>query len=167
VQELIIAEGTPYATTVYDVRREALWAHTTGRRGPVPPAALWWHHTCGLVHFTTPAEQLACLLREAGYAEYGLPYNFVVWPDDAATVYYLNDVDLCWPHTYGHNCDVAIAAQGNYSLYDPPAQMVSRMKQLADALATMWGVWLATYGHRDTYPTQCPGDKLYPLLAGY
>jgi hypothetical protein len=41
------------------------------------------------------------------------------------------------------------------------------MKRLADALATMWGITLPTYGHRDCYPTACPGQYLYPLLKGY
>lgn len=164
---LVIAAGTPYAVAVYDVRRSGRWSQTSGRRGATPPASLWWHHTCGPAVVTTPEKQVFALLREARVAEYGLPYNFVVYPDDPASVYYLNDVDLCWPHTYAHNCDVAIAAEGNYETHEPPAQMVSKMKALADALATMWQVYLPTYGHRDCYPTACPGQYLYPLLAGY
>jgi hypothetical protein len=167
VDTLIIAQGTPYETTVFDLRRGSVWAQSTGRRGSTPPAALWWHHTCGQATETEPPRQVLCLAREAKHAEYGLPYNFVVWPTQGCPAYYLNDVDLCWPHTYGHNCDVAIAAQGNYDVAEPPAALVSKLMRLADALATMWGVQLPTYGHRDCYPTACPGQYLYPLVEGY
>jgi hypothetical protein len=104
------------------------------------------------------------MLRHVAGSEYGLPYNFIVWPTAGTPAYYLNDVDLCWPHTYGHNCDVAIAAEGNYETTPAPAPLVQKMTRLADALATMWGVYLPTYGHRDCYPTACPGQYLYGAL---
>lgn len=167
MQVLTIAAGTPYAVDVFDVRRGQLWALSTGRRASGPPAALWWHHTCGPAVETAPPRQVNAMLRMARTSEHGLPYNFIVWPTEGTPAYYLNDVDLCWPHTYGHNCDVAVAAEGNYETTEPPSAMVSKLMRLADALATMWNVTLPTYGHRDCYPTACPGKYLYPLLAGY
>jgi hypothetical protein len=140
---------------------------SSGRRGSTPPAALWWHHTCGPATATTAGEQLRVMASMARSAEYGLPYNFLVWPSPPNRVYYLNDVDGCWPHTYGHNCDVAVCAQGNYSVDYPPDGLVEQMKAVADALAAMWAVQLPCYGHRDCYATECPGNYLYPLLEGY
>lgn len=165
--QLVIAEGTPYEIAVVDLRRGGVWSQSSGRRVTGPPSTLWWHHTCGSAQAEHQGLQLQTMVREAKAAEYGLPYNFLVWPTGDCPIYYLNDVDLCWPHTYGHNCDCAIAAQGNYSVLTPPDLMVERMKRLADALASMWAVQLPCYGHRDCYPTECPGNHLYPLLEGY
>jgi hypothetical protein len=103
------------------------------------------------------------ILRNA--SPWGLPYNFIVEPGRPWRIWYLNDVDMAWPHTYGGNDAVAIAAWGDYEEDRAPLGMVRRMGFLADALATMWDRYLPEHLHRDFTPTVCPGQHLSAILV--
>lgn len=166
VQALVIADGTPDRTVVWDVRGLEQWAAPTG--GPHPhsdPHPIIIHHTV-----TDPAGthtrpgQLAHLRRIRDTAPYGLPYNFVLFP--TGRPWYVNDVDRCWPHTWGYNAATAIACAGNYELLRPGPAMLRRLATLVRALAHMWRPQhrCVVLAHRDVAATACPGRYLAPVV---
>lgn len=161
---LVIAAGTAYATHVRDARQLFAWSRSSGVSAD-RARTIVYHHTAGrqpLVHGR--GQQLEWLQMEAAGGSFGLPYNFVVFPEPPHPIYYLNDVDLMWPHTYGWNHATAICALGNYEEWVPLRSMVTVMWRLADALATMWGQYVPEIQHRDVYATVCPGRFLSPML---
>jgi hypothetical protein len=109
--------------------------------------------------------QLARLELERNHGKWGLPYNFIVEPAPPFRVWYLNDVDMGWPHTYGGNDACAIAGWGNYEVDSPPLGMVRKMGELADALAVMWDRSIPEHLHRQFTPTACPGVNLSAILV--
>lgn len=162
---LEIASGSEWATTVRDVRSLGPWTTPSAVRTNRSGKLIVYHHTASDIPTGSGWGSVRAWL-EAGRRTwpYGVPYNFLVMPKHGFRIYYLNDVDGAWPHTYGYNWATAIAACGNYSDYPPPVGMVERMLRLADALATMWGQRVTEIQHRDVYATECPGDLLAPLL---
>lgn len=164
MDSLIIADGTPYATTVLDVRADRQWAQCEGDRAAGAPAAIYLHHTADSQSARWQLGQLDIMNRAADADEWGLPYNFVIWPGAEPNIYYLNDVDQCWPHTYGHNCDCAIAAWGNFEVNQGARLVALRMRRLVRALRLMWGEEVPTYGHREVFATACPGQYLWRQL---
>jgi hypothetical protein len=163
--ELIIAAGTEWETLVLDVRRNRQWAIPSGGAQPRPPALIVWHHTVGNPSRVDQYDQLHDLGLMADRDRYGLPYNFLIWPGQYQTIWYLNDVDGAWPHTLHHNADaVAIALHGNYDITVPDVTAVAAMSGLTNALMSMWGCEIPVKGHRDTSATACPGQHLYKAL---
>lgn len=162
---LVIAAGTPHQTMVRDVRGEGRWATASVADTTMERRRIVFHHTAdGYTGHVDPLGQLAMMELMRGQAPWGLPYNFIVFPNKGGRIWYLNDVDKGWPHTYGGNDATAIAGWGNYMEEEAPAVLVARMLRLADALASMWGRWIPEYQHRDFTPTKCPGSGLYGLL---
>jgi len=162
---LMIAEGTEWETLVYDARQLGPWAKPTP--GDVDPAQrdIIYHHTVAPPWAGQGWEyQLDAMERMRNEAPWGLPYNFVVFPTGRGRIWYLNDVDQRWPHTWAHNEATAIAAWGNFSLERPTRRLVGKMLKLADALASMWGRYIPESQHRDWYATECPGNNLSPHL---
>lgn len=164
MQTLVIADGTPNAITVCDVRDWRQWAQSTGTGEPGPASGIYLHHTASALTGDSVNDQMVAMEAAADNDPYGLPYNFVVFPGAWLRVYYLNDVDVCWPHTLGHNCDTAIAAWGDYDAARCPHMLAVRVRRLVRALRTMWGVEVPTYGHREVYATACPGRYLWREL---
>lgn len=164
--ELTIAEGTEWETLVLDVRHVTRWAEPSGGPQPRPPALIVWHHTCGNPKPLDLPGQLEAMKRMASTDTFGLPYNFLVWPGEHPTIWYLNDVDGAWPHTLHHNSDaVAISLHGNYETTEPTDRDVAAMHSLTNALMSMWGAEITVKGHRDTSATACPGKHLYARLT--
>ena len=164
-EELIIAADTEWETLVLDARRHAPWSQAYGKRLNRPPANLWWHHSVYPAKELDVDEQLAWLVSTIPSGSYGWPYNFVVMPGESmSTIWYLNDVDEHHAHTYGHNDDVAICANGNYESTVPPDHLVAAMWHLSMALCTMWGEDLPVRPHRAVYATACPGIHLVEAL---
>jgi hypothetical protein len=164
---LVIAAGTPFSVIVRDARSIYGWAVGRDERDWDTDRLIAYHHTAGgSMKKRSDRSEVLDMVEMARASEWGLPYNFVVMPAHPWRIYYLNDVDLFYPHTWGHNHATAIAAWGNYSVDQPPPRMVERMVGLADALATMWGEWVREIQHRDVYATECPGNHLAPLLPG-
>ena len=161
---LVIAEATDWEISVYDARTTAQWAVPWGNRHTTPAREIYWHHTVSRCQATDPEAQLAWLLATKDSGPYGLPYNFVVFPDAPATVWYLNDIDRNYPHTRGHNDCVAIAGVGNWDRFIPPADLAERMWHLSHALMMMWAADIPILGHRDCFATACPGRHLYAQL---
>ena len=164
LETLIIGEGSEWEVTVYDVRHCAAWAQESFRRNPGPSQGIYWHHTVSRCDASDPEEQYQWLLNHRSEGPYGLPYNFIIFPASPHTVWYLNDVDKAWPHTYGHNDATAICAVGNWDVNTPPQSLADRMWQVSHALMVMWGHPIEVYGHRDTFATACPGRYLYADL---
>lgn len=161
---LIIGEGSEWEVTVYDVRHCAQWAQESFIRNPGPSQGIYWHHTVSRCDASDSEEQYQWLLNHRSEGPYGLPYNFIIFPASPHTVWYLNDVDKAWPHTYGHNDATAVCAVGNWDINTPPQSLADRMWQVSHALMVMWGHPIEVYGHRDTFATACPGRYLYAEL---
>lgn len=162
---LIIAAGTPYEILVRDARGLYKWsAPSLPFRGQIERRIVYHHTAGGHIGRRSPRSEVMDMISMARSSDFGLPYNFVQMPAPPWRTYYINDVDMCWPHTFGHNCATAVAAWGHFTDNDPPPQMVGRMLALADALATMWGEWVEEMQHRDAFATECPGERLSPLL---
>ena len=162
---LVIAAGTPFSIIVRDARSIIRWSAATGEWDWNDERVIWYHHTAGgSMKKRSARSEVLDMIEMARESTYGLPYNFIVMPTHPFRIYYLNDVDRWWAHTWNYNHGTAIAAWGNYSLHQPPPPMVARMTALADALATMWGEWVGEMQHRDAFATECPGNNLSPLL---
>lgn len=162
---VIIAQGTPFQVTVRDARERGPWATMSEHPIEGRKRTIIYHHTAGGVPAKrSMREEIDLLEMMRNTSPWGLPYNFVVMPAPPFRVYYLNDVAGCWPHTWDHNCDTAIAAYGNFERDKPDQRLVDMMLRLGDALAEMWGEWLREAQHRDFIPTSCPGQHLSPLL---
>ena len=161
---LVIAEGSEWEVTVYDVRHCAQWAQESFRRNPGPSQGIYWHHTVSRCEETGVEEQYKWLLNHRSEGPYGLPYNFLIMSREPFHVWYLNDVDKAWPHTYGHNDATAICAVGNWDVTPTPPGLADKMWQVSHALMVMWGEEIPVFGHRDTFATACPGRNLYADL---
>jgi hypothetical protein len=71
--------------------------------------------------------------------------------------------------TKDHNADsVSVCAVGNFDVEAAPDVMVQACGQaFREAANQGWMASTATlYGHRDSYPTSCPGNNLYAKMAG-
>lgn len=165
VGHLVIAAGTQFEIAVRDARSFIEWSAETVGIPVRNPRRVSYHHTAGGVAAKRSARyELNLLIEMARSSEWGLPYNFVVMPAPPFRIWYLNDIDKAWPHTYGDNGGTAIAAYGNYSVDRPDPRLPQRMMALADALATMWQSWVEETQHRDHQATECPGHHLTGLL---
>lgn len=163
---LVIAAGTPDELSVLDVRDHRGWAIDWM---PIPNAKhdeIFWHHTVTDYPGDGWLSQYEHLIKIERTAPYGLPYNFVLFDELPWIPWYVNDVDIALPHTNGHNDDVAIAAVGNYETTEPSDGLIDRMARLTRAV---WRLWhhspVAVRGHRDVYPTLCPGRRLYARIG--
>ncbi len=177
---LTIAEGTEWQTTVWDAREFANWADVSYFGKHDSPESLFVHHWAAQrwgyksIHWY---DQVGCLLAEALAGPYGLPYNFIVFNSGENRIWYLNDIDLYWPHTYNNNGECALAVPGNFEPYipspqrkpyvadEPTDELVTTIARLHGALSAMWEKRLILLGHRDVYATACPGANLYSRLG--
>jgi hypothetical protein len=167
VKFLTIAEGTPHQIVVWDMRGEYRWADPEWDTGPGPHKAIIYHHTADRRQADDPDAQVALMRAMADEDAFRLPYNFLVWGGAMPRVFYLNDVDKAFPHTYAWNDATAIALQGNYQIESPNAGAVARIWRLTKALESMWGKPLPHYAHRDLVATICPGLNLYNALRAF
>jgi hypothetical protein len=165
MEPLTIAEGTKHAITVWDARWDYPWARQSIGRAPGAPRCIFVHHTATARRCRTAKDEWAAMLATAESAPFRLPYNFLIFPTASQRIYYLNDVDMAWPHTLNHNDCTAVCAWGNHHLVDAPTRMVQRMRRLILALQTMWGETLPVLAHRHVAGTACPGDRLFRALA--
>lgn len=151
---------------VKDIREDEQWSNPSWDVSRTPKVQLYLHHTAGSNERALAArrldQQLALMRAERDAAPFGLPYNFLVFPN--GRIWYLNDVDNSFPHTYAHNDDTAICLAGNYELVKPTHNATKQIGRLIDALRAMWGWEEPVLGHRDVYPTACPGKYLYTWM---
>ncbi len=116
-------------------------------------------------------------VNSRGYRDIG--YNFLldrfgrIWEGRYGGV----DKPVLGAHTYGHNDDAfAGSVIGTYTDYEPSAALLDAYGRLFAWKFSLHGVdpysrpnldgvvVNAISGHRDTYPTACPGDRLYARL---
>ena len=165
-ETLVIAEGSEWETTVYDVRTLQAWSERSGPDRDGPPKYIFWHHSVSWCPADDPAGQLSWLIAHIHSGVYGWPYTFVVFPNAQRSIFYLNDCDESRPHTAMHNHDsVAICAIGNYETDEPDGVLPGVMWHLSNALRTMWGEDIPVRSHRDIYATACPGKHLHAALV--
>jgi len=112
-----------------------------------PGVDLWFHHTDGPTN-QSPATIQRFHMRTRGWSDVG--YGWMV--DEDGTVYEGRGFHVA-AHCPGHNHEPSIAVIGNYST-TPPSNAVHRaVYELMDYLNAG-----DIRGHREGYPTSCPGD---------
>jgi hypothetical protein len=63
---------------------------------------------------------------------------------------------------------MSIALIGNFTAYNPPVPMMNSLERLIAWQANRHGLAISNstvFGHRDFYPTACPGDSVYSRLS--
>jgi hypothetical protein len=126
---------------------------------------LWLHHS-----ITNPPGADATLAQDAqhmrdfeaiGQSRFGcgISYTWVVMP--SGRILQGHDVDRQGTHTYGRNDrSRAICLAGNFDVHELPNRMRNAVALLLRELgATLDG------GHRDVYPTACPGAYAYAKIG--
>lgn len=127
-----------------DANRE-LWLHHSITNPPGPDATL--EEDCEHVR----------AFEAIGEARFGcgISYTWVVLP--SGRVFQGHDVDRQGTHTYGrNNRSRAICLAGNYEVDELPTRMSNAVALLLRELGTT-----LDGGHRDVYPTACPGEHAY------
>lgn len=126
---------------------------------------LWLHHS-----ITNPPGSDATLAQDCAHVRdfeaigqsrfgCGISYTWVVMP--SGRVFQGHDVDRQGTHTYGrNNRSRAICLAGNFDVQELPNRMRNAVAILLRELgATLDG------GHRDVYPTACPGAYAYAKIG--
>jgi hypothetical protein len=70
------------------------------------------------------------------------------------------------PDTFGHNNDLSVMFMGNFEKDTPTQKALMAGRELVNTLK-LFGVAtvdVQIMGHRDVYPTACPGANLYPWI---
>lgn len=88
----------------------------------------------------------------------GIGYSFVVMP--SGTVYEGRGRDTVGAHAPGANHLPGVALVGDFRRERPTNEALASLGTLAAEFGAS-----GLRGHRDFYPTACPGDVLYGLLA--
>lgn len=126
---------------------------------------LWLHHS-----ITNPFGSDASLAQDCQHMRdfeqigenrfgSGISYTWVVMP--SGRVFQGHDIDRQGTHTYQrNNRSRAICLAGNYDVTGLP----SRMERAVSALLRELGATLDG-GHRDVYPTACPGRYAYDRIG--
>lgn len=149
----------------YEPLQQAIVHHTVTTETPYASAAIraiWHYHAVTL-----------------GWGDIG--YNYIV--DSAGNIfqgrYYdhnyaeTNNVEVVAGHAYGHNRGTTgIAALGDFSTNDATPIQKEAMSNIIGFKLAPFDVWpsgsgafgTSVVGHRDVYPTACPGDILYGQL---
>lgn len=166
MNSLDIAAGTEWQSRVYDVRELGKWARATMHRGGGPPSSIVVHHTGPVPSMPTLAgEQIYAMEQAAPNWPYGIAYNFLLFPGGRCNVYYVNDVDWCWPHTLNANCATAIGVWGDWRHRHLPRRPMRRLKRLIGALRSMWDAPVPVAPHWRYTGTECPGTIWPDLVA--
>lgn len=126
---------------------------------------LWLHHS-----ITNPPGPNATLEQDCAHMRdfeqigesrfgAGISYTWVVMP--SGRVFQGHDIDRQGTHTYQrNNRSRAICLAGNFDVSALPTRMIESVALLLRELgATLDG------GHRDVYPTACPGQFAYPRIG--
>ena len=114
---------------------------------------------------TGPNEIQDLHMDRRGYAD--VAYHFMI--DDEGIIFEGREINIRGAHVQGFNTgSVGIVLLGNFNDEQPSESQLTSLSELVDYLGYIYSIgYLA--GHRD-YPdqspdgTECPGDKLYPLV---
>lgn len=131
----------------------------------------WLHHTVTAAPAVDAplAEDVAAMhvLEGDGETRFGggISYSFVIPP--SGRIFEGVSVGRIGAHTYARNrTSVGIALVGNYNdLEVSPAQATALVWLLQEGVAQgWWALPTLTGGHRDVYPTACPGSNGYAAI---
>lgn len=136
-----------------------------GARPPRSRAYVSWSRRTEVVihHSEGPASQSVRAIQDfhmgaRGWVDIG--YNFLVSSD--GTAYEGRGWTVQGAHAPGHNTSgVGICVIGSYSRSRPSAAALRTVRALYEEANRRVGRRLAVRGHRDVYPTDCPGDAFY------
>lgn len=95
----------------------------------------------------------------------GISYTFAITP--AGLIFEGHSIDRVGSHTKGHNSvGAGIVLVGNYDKAQPPKRMLQALTWLLHhgVAEGWWDSPTLSGGHRDTKPTECPGDLAYALI---
>ena len=121
------------------------------------------HHTVTTISANATVDQEREHMRtlEAiGENEFGagISYTWIVFP--SGRVYQGTDIDRQGTHTYMRNDRArAVCLVGNYEIDSPGGPMLNAVAALLAEIGH-----LITGGHRDVYPTACPGINAYARI---
>jgi hypothetical protein len=97
-----------------------------------------------------------------------IPYSWVIFEgatDNDAIICEGRGFERTGAHTAGYNSTRwGCALAGDYTYRRPSPGQMAAIRYLGSLLADPAGA-VPTLGHRDTVPTQCPGNMTYPLLV--
>lgn len=167
MEDLVIAAGTEWEETVKDMRGDYHWANEMDWHTTSPHAWHFLHHTATRYFGGDFLKEVDYLKRLADSAPYRLPYNFITFQSDDATIFYINDIDRSWPHTYAHHDDIATCVVGNFENDVPTQNLLDRLYRHFNAIGNLYlpnpPGWLP---HSAVYPTACPGRNLRTAFFG-
>ncbi len=137
---------------------------------PHVPYRMTWHHTA-MQRIQTLEDGMAEMrfiqdfhINGRGWKD--IAYHFCV--DDSGRIYQGVLEEYVGTHTGGANTgNIGVSMMGNFSLDDPPVEMIEACIHLFSYLAFEYQINPdSLLGHRDFVPTtNCPGEKAYPQLA--
>jgi len=93
-----------------------------------------------------------------GWADIG--YHFVVMP--SGRVYEGRGHGVVGAHCPGHNTEPGVCVPGTYDTHLPTPQALASLLELARHLGKT-----TLYGHREGYPTSCPGDAFQAWVRAH
>lgn len=129
----------------------------------LPRQRLFVHHTGGT--WTNDPNDDMLTIERVDIHRFGKPsYKWAIHPSGVVLEGMTNHRS---PDTYGYNDDLSMCFMGNFDTDTPTPEAMQAGRELF--------AWLNTYGyravgcrilgHRDVYPTACPGTYLYPRLS--
>lgn len=128
------------------------------QRTPDQIRSICFHHTCG---WTDPHLLAAWYIQKDG-GRPSTPYS--IWISASGEVLLCNQLEVgCWHNHAGHeNVDLSVALAGSLHIdYPPPAQLDAAARVAAWAIQSPLLPLVSDIscikGHRDFYPTKCPG----------
>jgi peptidoglycan hydrolase-like protein with peptidoglycan-binding domain len=137
------------------------------------PITEWWlHHSVTIAPDLVPPfdddDRAIRLLETIGQQRFGggISYTYPVTP--AGRVYEGHGIRRVGAHTKGHNTvGAAFCLVGNYDRVDPTdAQRHAIAEVMVDHHRRGWATrHTLNGGHRDVYPTSCPGARGYAAIA--
>ena len=129
------------------------------------------HDGAFAIHVRSRAEAVALVRADQsfhmdarGWNDIGYNYLVISAPGIAAIdglVFEGRGRDVVGAHCKGHNTEwigVQVATGGDQR---PSAKALASVRRLHDSFETAAGHALAKVGHRDGFPTECPGEALY------
>lgn len=130
---------------------------------PSPAGAVWLHHTVTGFGAAAVRQIQNGHMDDRDFCDIG--YNWIIDPRDAV-IYQGRGLGVRGAHTIPDNDAQGVAVLGNW---DDDVPTDSDLESIAQGFVTLYNLdaWIPTSftgGHRDVWPTACPGQHLYDRL---